>query len=76
MNHYKKSFPGLNLNGAIELVKATATLIDIFRSCTPITKCDDSRIQDLQQTLRWFTDWKNFSGDGKKNHPNKSNPAS
>ena len=48
---------GKCLDPHIELIKQTSTLIKVFRDARPISSMSDPRIQQLQDVLKWFTDW-------------------
>ena len=59
MLHFKNSLglDGCKLDGCIELLRQTSTLIKIFRDNRPVTSTDDMRLANLSQVLQWFHTW-------------------
>ena len=58
---YKQSLgkKGDVLNGAIELLQHSSTMIDIFRDRRSINCNDDERILKLKEVQLWFLNWEN-----------------
>lgn len=49
---------GSHLDGTIELLGKTATIIEIYRDRRPITSLADERLAELENIHKWFTDWR------------------
>ncbi|XP_069123679.1 uncharacterized protein [Argopecten irradians] len=46
------------LDGAVEFLRTTSTVITIFRDKRPIKSCHDQRLKDLFDVIAFFTEWK------------------
>ena len=45
-----------SLNGAIEMLRKTSGLIEIFKDMRLIKTTDDPRIYELTENVKWFND--------------------
>jgi len=57
---------GAVLNGAIQLLKQTSKLIEIFRDRRPVRDIADDRLKTLQCVLSWFVEWQTAIVDRKE----------
>ena len=61
MESFQKSLgeAGNLLDDTIDLLKATSTVVSVFRDRRPICDVEDQRLHNLNESLRWFNDWEN-----------------
>lgn len=57
---------GSDLDGTLELLEKTSSLIEIFRSFKPVLSIDDERIQQLHEINEWFKSWEQSAGSDSK----------
>jgi hypothetical protein len=48
---------GYILDDTIDLLKATSTMVSVFRDKRPISDIEDIRFDQLKETLKWFEGW-------------------
>ncbi|KAH3797501.1 hypothetical protein DPMN_151082 [Dreissena polymorpha] len=56
-NEYRKSLTdGRELDGAIQFIGLTSSMIEIFKDTRPIVSIEDYRLKDLKDIYEWFVE--------------------